>query len=83
VQTVLRTDLVKNVPNPRFQDILDYHSSVEDAAQTAARAGVKTLVLTHYIPGLFPGMEDDWRAIAGEHFSGPVVLGDDLTSLEL
>jgi ribonuclease Z len=80
---VLRTDLVKNVPNPRFQDILDYHSSVEDAAQTAARAGVKTLVLTHYIPGLFPGMEDDWRAIAGEHFSGPVVLGDDLTSLEL
>ena len=47
VQTVIRADLVRRVPSPRLQDILDYHSTVEQAAQTAARAGVKTLVLTH------------------------------------
>jgi ribonuclease Z len=80
VQTAMRDDLVKQVPNKRFNDILDYHSTVEQAAQTAARAGVKTLVLTHYIPGLQSGQEDEWRAIAAAHFSGEIVLGDDLTS---
>ena len=81
VQTVLRADIVRMVPNPRFQDILDYHSTVEDAAATAARAGVGTLVLTHYVPGIAPGQEDEWRALASAHFDGPVVLGDDLTSV--
>ncbi len=83
VQTVLREDIVRMVPNARFQDILDYHSSVQDAARTAAKAGVKTLVLTHYIPGLAPGQEDEWRALAAEHFSGTIVIGDDLTAVEL
>lgn len=83
VQTVLRSDIVRNVPNARFQDILDYHSSVEEAGHTATRAGVGTLVLTHYIPGLPAGNEDEWRALAAEHFAGTVVLGDDLTTVEL
>lgn len=80
VQTVIRDDLVALVPNPRLQDILDYHSSVAQAAQTAARARAGTLVLTHYVPPLQPGQEDEWRAIAAEHFDGEIVLGDDLTS---
>jgi len=79
VQTVMRADIVKLVPNARFQDILDYHSTVEQAAQTAARAGVGALVMTHYIPGMQPGQEDEWRALAAAHFTGPIVLGDDLT----
>jgi ribonuclease Z len=83
VQTVLREDIVRMVPNPRFQEILDYHSTVQDAAKTATRAGVKTLVLTHYIPGMVAGSEDEWRGLAKEHFDGEIVLGDDLTMLEL
>ncbi len=83
VQTVLRADLVRNVPNARFQDVLDYHSSVEDAARTATRAGVGTLVLTHYIPGLASGSEHEWSSLAAEHFAGRIVLGDDLTTVEL
>ena len=83
VQTVLREDIVRMVPNPRFQEILDYHSSVEDAARTATKAGVGTLVLTHYIPGMVKDQEGEWRALAAEHFSGPIVLGDDLTELDL
>jgi ribonuclease Z len=81
VQTVIRADLVRRVPSARLQDILDYHSTVEQAAQTAARAGVKTLMLTHYVPPLFPGQEDEWRALARPHFGGEIVLGDDLTSV--
>ncbi len=83
VQTVIRDDLVRLVPSERFQDILDYHSTVADAARTATAAGVGTLVLTHYVPPLQPGDEDQWRAIAAEHFAGPIVLGDDLTAVEL
>ena len=70
VQTVIRADIVKNIPVQRFTDIMDYHSSVEDAARTAARAGVATLVLTHYVPSMQPGQEDEWRTIAASHFSG-------------
>jgi ribonuclease Z len=83
VQTVIRDDLVRLVPVPRLQDILDYHSSVSQAAQTAAAAGVGTLILTHYVPALADGQEDEWRAIAAEHFDGEVVLGPDLTSVEV
>ena len=83
VQTVLRDDLVRMVPSARFHDILDYHSTVQQAAQTAAKAGVGTLVLTHYVPGMQPGQEDEWRALAAEHFAGPIVLGDDLTFVDL
>jgi ribonuclease Z len=79
VQTVIRADLVRLIPNERLQDILDYHSSVEQAAQTAARAGVSTLVMTHYVPPLQAGDEGAWRDLAAAHFSGAIVLGDDLT----
>jgi ribonuclease Z len=82
VQTVIRDDLVKLVPSARLQDILDYHSTVAQAAETARRAGVKALVLTHYVPAPAPGTEDEWRHLAAG-FDGLVVVGDDLTSLDL
>jgi ribonuclease Z len=83
VQTVIREDLVRRVPSQRLQDVLDYHSTVEQAAQTAQRAGVGTLMLTHYVPPLFPGQEEAWRALARPHFTGDIVLGDDLTRVSL
>jgi ribonuclease Z len=83
VQTVIRDDLVRLVPNPRLQDILDYHSSVEQAGATAARAGVTTLVCTHFVPPLRAEQRDDWMAHARRHFSGEVVLADDLTTITL
>ena len=83
VQTVVRDDIVRQIPMQRLQDVLDYHSTVEQAAQTAARAGVGTLVLTHYIPGMPSGQEEEWRSRAAAHFDGPIVLGDDLTSVTI
>ena len=80
VQTVLRDDLIRPIPNARLQDILDYHSTVEQAAQTAARAGVHTLMLTHYVPAPAPGDEETWRQLAAAHFNGEIVIGDDLTT---
>ena len=87
VQTVLREDLVRTfaplVPTgDRFLDILDYHSTVQQAGQTAAKCKVKTLLLTHFVPAIQPGQEDEWRAMAAEHFAGEIVVGPDLTSVE-
>jgi ribonuclease Z len=81
VHTAIRKDLVEQMPVQRIRDILDYHSSVEQAAATAARAGVDTLVLTHYVPPLVPGQEDQWRALAAGEFSGRVELGEDLLTV--
>ena len=83
VHTVIRKDLVELSPSQRLRDILDYHSSVEQAADTAARAGVGTLVLTHYVPPLLPGQADQWRALAAASFGGRVELGDDLLTVSL
>jgi ribonuclease Z len=80
---VIRKDLVEQVPNQRLRDILDYHSSVEEAGATAKRAGVGTLILTHYVPAIVPGQEDDWRALAATTFSGAIELGDDLHRVEV
>lgn len=83
VHTAIRKDLVELSPSQRLKDILDYHSSVEQAAATAARAGVDTLVLTHYVPPLLPGHEDQWRALAAGEFAGRVELGNDLLTVSV
>jgi ribonuclease Z len=82
VHTVVRPDLIQQFGLPRLSDVLDYHSSVAQAAQTAARNGVGTLVLTHLVPAPAPGTEQEWLDQAGAHFEGPVILAADLLSVE-
>lgn len=87
VQTVIRDDQVKQIatllPNSqRFLDILDYHSTVAQAGETAQRNNVKTLMLTHCVPAVQPGQEDEWIGMAAAHFSGIIILGPDFTSCE-
>ena len=83
VHTVVRRDLIEQIGLPRLTDVLDYHSSVPDAAQTAARNGVRTLVLTHLVPAPAPGTEQEWLDQAGAHFDGDVVLAHDLLTLDV
>jgi ribonuclease Z len=83
VHTVIRKDILTQVPQQRIKDVCDYHSSVQEAAATAARAGVGTLVMTHYVPAIAPGQEEQWRALAAAEFSGKIELGDDLHRVEV
>lgn len=60
------------------RDILDYHASPEDAAKSAAAAGVKRLVLSHLVPPLpsrfvYPAFLGD----AAEYFDGEITVGED------
>lgn len=83
VHTVIRKDLIDAMPMQRIRDICDYHSSVEEAAATATRAGVGILILTHYVPAIAPGQEDEWRALAATAFDRQIELGDDLHRVEV
>ena len=90
VHTAIRKDIIETLPLQRAKDILNYHSSVEEAAQTAQRAGMEMLILTHYVPGIHPAENEFhelvvqlWRDRAAENFSGKVEIGDDLLKISL
>jgi ribonuclease Z len=83
VHTVIRKDVIENLPVQRLQDTLDYHSSPEEAAKTAARADMETLVLTHYVPAFPSSGGEDWHKLAATHFAGTIELGDDLHRVEV
>jgi ribonuclease Z len=83
LQTVIRESLVKSIPVPRLQDILDYHSSTVDAGTTAQRAGVKKLVMTHLVPAPWPGTESEWIDEAKSVFDGEIILANDLMEIDL
>jgi ribonuclease BN (tRNA processing enzyme) len=61
------------------QSILSHHTSAEDAGRVARQAGVKTLVLSHFVPPEDPAItERMWIEAAGMHFDGRIVVGKDL-----
>ena len=76
--------LVAGVPNATTlkQSILSHHTTAEDAGRIAQAAGVKTLVLSHFVPPEDPAVTDQmWIDAARTHFRGQVVVGKDLMAL--
>ena len=60
------------------RDILDYHTSPEDAAKAAQSAGVGELVLNHIVPAIpsrffYPAFLGDSQS----YFNGPITVGED------
>ena len=65
-------------PEGVWQHIVATHTPLEDAGRMAAEAGVRTLVLTHLVPGALDPLPDDtYLAQARKTFRGDVVLGRD------
>jgi ribonuclease Z len=60
--------------------IQDYHMSAKEAGETAEKAKVKTLVLTHLIPANAP--EKAFLDEAGKAFSGKIIVGRDLMRIK-
>ncbi|QOZ30418.1 MBL fold metallo-hydrolase [Bradyrhizobium sp. CCBAU 53421] len=64
--------------------LLDSHTSTEDVGRIAAAAGVKTLVLSHFVPGDDPTVtDDDWTRDVKTNFKGRIVVAKDLMELKL
>lgn len=81
VQTVIRSDIIANARGRRIRDVIDYHSDVKQAGETAARNGVKTLVLNHFVPPPPPGREEEWAADARAVFDGEILVSHDLMKI--
>ncbi len=76
--------LIAGSPDPSAlrKHLLDSHTPVEEAGRIAAEANVRTLVLSHFVPGETTAVDDEvWRSGARVHFKGEVVLGKDLLEI--
>lgn len=61
-----------------FSDVLNYHTTPEQAAEIARDAGVHYLLLNHITPALpLPGMARAFIGSAEQVFDGPVRIGRD------
>jgi ribonuclease BN (tRNA processing enzyme) len=55
------------------------HTLPEDVGKIADRAGVNTLVLSHFVPGDDPSITDEqWAEGARKFFKGRIIVGKDL-----
>jgi ribonuclease BN (tRNA processing enzyme) len=64
------------------EHLLSSHTLAQDVGRVATEAGVKTLVLSHFVPGGAPIISDaDWAAAVRPHFAGNLVVGRDLLEL--
>lgn len=62
--------------------IMASHTTAEDAGRIATKAGVKTLVLSHFVPAEDPPISDEqWLAAARQTFEGKIVVGRDLMEM--
>jgi len=72
---------VDNAPT-LLNHLVKSHTTTEQVGKVAAAADVKMLVLTHFVPGGDASISDEmWSADARRHFSGKIVVGQDLMVL--
>lgn len=63
------------------QHLLAAHTPMSEVGQIATKAGVKTLVLNHFVPGTPPIPDQVWYDAVKPHFSGKLIIGHDLMEL--
>jgi ribonuclease BN (tRNA processing enzyme) len=64
--------------------LMESHTTTEDVGRIAAAAGVKVLVLSHFVPGDDPEVTDeDWISGVRKNFSGKIIVAKDLMQLAL
>ena len=76
--------LVKRLPNAsRLREhLMAAHTLPEDVGKIAAKAEVKTLVLSHFVPGDDASITDElWAEGVRKYFKGRIVVGRDLLEI--
>ncbi len=69
---------IDNAPT-LLDHLMKSHTTTEQLGRVAAAAGVKTLVLSHFVPGGDPSITDAmWTADVRKNFEGKIVVGKDL-----
>jgi len=76
--------LVSRLPNAKRlrAHLMAAHTLPEDVGRVAAQAGVKTLVLTHFVPGDDASITDEqWSEGVRKYFKGQIIVGKDLMEI--
>jgi ribonuclease BN (tRNA processing enzyme) len=76
--------LARRLPNANRlrEHLLAAHTVPEDVGRIAAKAGVKILVLSHFVPGDDPSITDEqWTEGVRRHFTGRIIVGKDLMEI--
>ena len=64
------------------QHLLASHTTTEQVGRIATEAGVRTLVLSHFVPGGAPVIPDEvWREAVRPYFAGNLIVGRDLLEI--
>jgi ribonuclease BN (tRNA processing enzyme) len=64
------------------EHLLAAHTATEDVGRIAAQAGVKTLVLSHLVPGDDLSITDEqWMEGVRKNFKGRIIVGKDLMEI--
>jgi ribonuclease BN (tRNA processing enzyme) len=71
--------------NPNAATLMDHlmasHALPEEVGRIAAQAGVKTLVLSHFVPGDDATTDEQWSEGVRKHYSGRIIVGKDLMEI--
>ena len=73
--------IVASEPNAKKlrEHLLASHTTTEQVGRVATEAKVKTLVLSHFVPGGYPFITDEeWLDAVRPSFSGNLIVGRDL-----
>jgi ribonuclease BN (tRNA processing enzyme) len=76
--------LVSRLPNAKRlrEHLMAAHTLPEGVGRIAAQAGVKTLVLSHFVPGDDPSITDEqWAESVRKYFNGRIIVGKDLMEI--
>ena len=77
-------EMLGSLPNREAiaRGVIASHTEAEDVGRVAQAAGVKLLVLSHFVPAEDPTVPDEeWIAPVRKHYSGRIVAGLDLMVL--
>ena len=64
-----------------LENVAAYHTLSSEVGKVASRAGARALLLTHFVPVTFD--RDALLAEVTADFAGPVVIGEDLLSIDV
>src|SRR5690348_10600484 len=76
--------LIATEPNAKTlrEHLLAAHTTCEEVGRVATEAGVKTLVLSHFVPGGYPFLKDEvWADAVRPHFTGNLIVAHDLQEI--
>ena len=76
--------LLKRLPDAKRlrEHLMAAHTLPEDVGKIAAQAEVKTLVLSHFVPGDDASITDkQWAQGVRKYYKGPIIVGKDLMKI--